>query len=119
MSQSRANAEPSLTEFLSTRARRASDGRLALDVACGLVVALAAAIWQGPGWRLITPAAVCFLAYGAWGIADRELLERIGATPRRLTVLRAARLAAAITGIVAAIALVLIAMAVALGRIIS
>ena len=119
MSESRVESEVSLTEFLSARARHSSDARLALDVAGGFVIAVAAALWHGPGWRLITPAAACFLAYGAWGIADRELLERIGATPRSLTLLRAARLAAAIVGIVAAVSLVLIGMAVALGTIIS
>jgi hypothetical protein len=119
MNRSRAGSEPSLTEFLASRARHSSDARLALDVACGLVVALAAAVWQGPGWRLITSAALCFLAYGAWGIADRELLERLGMSPRGVTLLRVARLAAAVIGIGAAIALVLIAMAVALGRVIS
>jgi hypothetical protein len=119
MSESRAESDLSLTEFLSSRARHSSDARLALDVAGGFVVAVAAALWHGPGWRLITPAAVCFLAYGAWGIADRELLEGVAAAPRRLTLLRVARIVAAIAGIVAAIALVLIGMAVALGTIIS
>lgn len=119
MSESGTGPDLSLAEFLSTRARRSSDGRLALDVACGFVVALAAAVWHGPGWRLLTPAALCFLGYGAWGIADRELLERIGAPPRSLTLLRTARLAAAIVGIAAAVTLVLTGMAVALGTIIS
>ncbi len=119
MNQSRAESQPSLTEFLSSRARHSSDARLALDVACGFVIALAAAVWQGPGWRLITPAALCFFGYGAWGIADRELLESIDASPRSLTLLRAARLVAAVVGIVAAITLVLMGMAVALGTIIS
>jgi hypothetical protein len=117
MPESSAGSDLSLAQFLSSRARRSSDGRLALDVACGFVVALAAVIWHGPGWRLITPAALCFLGYGAWGIADRELLERIGAGPRSLTLLRVARLAAAIVGIVAAVTLVLTGMAVALGTI--
>jgi len=117
MSESGAGSDLSLAEFLSSRARRSSDGRLALDVACGFVVALAAAVWQGPGWRLITAAALCFLGYGAWGIADRELLERVGATPRSLTFLRVVRLASAIVGIVAAVTLMLMGMAIALGTI--
>jgi hypothetical protein len=119
MNESRAEPEVSLTEFLSARARRSSDARLALDVGVGFVLGVAAAVWHGPGWRLITPAATCFLAYGAWGIADRELLERVGATPRTRSLLRAARLVAGIVGVVAAVALVLIGMAVALGTIIS
>ena len=119
MSESRADSELSLTEFLASRARHSSDTRLALDVAGGFVVALGAAIWQGPGWRLMTEAAACFLAYGAWGIADRELIERTAATLRIKTLLRAARLAAVIAGTVAAATFILIGMAVALGRIIS
>lgn len=117
MTESRAESDLSLSEFLSSRARHASDARLALDVACGFVVAVAAALWHGPGWHLITPAAVCFLAYGAWGIADRELLERPDASVRIRVLLQWARRVAVVIGLGAAITLVLTGMAVALGSV--
>jgi hypothetical protein len=119
MTEPRAESDLSLTEFLSSRARHASDARLALDVACGFIVAVGAAVWHGRGWYLATSAATCFLAYGVWGIADRELLERAGASPRGRSLLDAVRVASVIVGIIAAIALVLLVMAVALGRLIS
>ena len=112
-------AEPSLREFLSSRARRSSDTRLALDAGGGFVIALAATVWHGPGWRLIAPAALCFLAYGIWGIVDRELLERSTAATSTRVLLRIARGSAIVVGVSAAIALVLVGLAVGLGTIIS
>lgn len=105
MTETRTESDLSLPEFLSARARHASDTRLAMDVACGFIVAVLAAAWHGPGWHLITSAAACFLGYGAWGITDRELTERTGTSGRGVAVLRAARIAAAIVGVVAAVAL--------------
>lgn len=119
MTHPRLEPEVSLKEFLSSRARHSSDTRLALDVAGGFVVALAATVWHGPGWRLITPAALCFLAYGVWGIVDRELLERPSASAQTRVLLKVARVSAIVVGISAAAALVLVGMAVGLGRLIS
>jgi len=119
MPGSRADHEPSLPEFLSSRARRASDARLAFDVAGGFVIAVGAALWQGPGWLLLTSGAACFLAYGAWGITDRELTERTGTSQRGLALLRAVRVAATVVGGVAAVTLILGGLYIALGRNIS
>jgi hypothetical protein len=119
MTHPRLEPELSLMEFLSSRARHASDARLALDAAGGFIVALSATVWHGPGWRLIALAAICFLAYGVWGIVDRELHERPTASGRMRLVLEVARGSAIVVGISAAVALVLVGMAVGLGTIIS
>src|SRR5690348_14236466 len=97
-----------LREFLTTRARTASDLRLALDAALGLLAAIVALLWRPGGWKLVTSAALCFVAFGAWGIADRELQEReqtSGDSRVSLRLLRVARVVAATLGAAAAIAL--------------
>src|SRR3954465_3908625 len=117
MSESRPDSDLSLLEFLSARARHASDARLALDVACGLVVALGAVLRRGPAWHVITSAAVCFLAYGAWGIADRELTERVAMTSNPPAALRAGKTAAAVVGAIACASFVMTALFFLLGTI--
>src|SRR5512146_79502 len=92
----------SLPEFLAARARHATDTRLAVDALAGLVVAAGAAYWNGPGASFLVSVGACFVAYGAWGIADRELGERPTASPRVLAALRACRVAAAVLGFSAA-----------------
>jgi hypothetical protein len=60
------------------------------------------------------------MAYGVWGIADRELGERGSAgSSRALWFLRAVRIVAALTGAMAAVTAMLTALALALGRMIS
>jgi hypothetical protein len=111
------DGDASLPEFLATRARHASDARLAIDVGAGLVVASAAVLWRGTAWVVIASAAGCFLAYGGWGIADRELGEREPTGLPATKSLRAARAAAAVTGAIAAIALLISGLAVAFGSV--
>ena len=108
---------PSLGEFLSTRARHASDRRLAVDVGAGFTVLLLTLIWRGPGWPILASASTCFLAFGAWGISDRELNDPTQAPSRRRTVLRIARDLAMVVGVGAAVALALTTFAVVLGPI--
>lgn len=112
------NPEISLADFLARRARSASDVRLLVDAMVGFVVAVAALLAQGPMWYLFVSAGLCFLSFGAWGIADRELSERpvTGVAPRALIV---ARIVSAIIGYLAVVFLALGALGVALGRIIS
>jgi hypothetical protein len=63
--------DASLPEFLAHRARSASIYRLSIDLVAG-VGAIAAAVRFRPGaWLLVTSVALCFAAYGAWGLADR------------------------------------------------
>ena len=108
--------EPTLTQFLAARARQASDARLALDVGAGFLVVLAASIWRGKGWDVAATAGLCVLAYGVWGITDRELGER-GKTGYASGSLRAGRIAAATIGVVAAVGFALSALAIILGPI--
>jgi hypothetical protein len=112
------NPEISLTDFLARRARRSSDARLISDAVIGFAVAVAALLAQGPVWYLFTSAGICFLSFGAWGIADRELAERDGGSPL-VRLLAAARVLSAISGFIAAAALFIGALGVAIGRVIS
>ncbi|HET6680850.1 MAG TPA: hypothetical protein VFG84_06585 [Gemmatimonadaceae bacterium] len=114
------NRDTSLRELLADRARRASDARLALDVGVGLLVSVAAIIWRPGPWHLLLAAALCFVSFGAWGIADRELHGRPDGDPSLSRhVLSALRLLAAVIGASAALLLAFGALALALGTWIS
>ena len=113
-------SETTLPQMLAHRARHASDFRLVMDTAGGILVASAAAYWRPAGWLLLLCASMCFAAFGAWGIADRELSERppqaMDSTTRALRVTRGISV---VVGVVAAIALLLVACGFALGSLIS
>src|SRR5690349_21777137 len=112
------NPEISLTAFLARRARTSTDARLVVDAVVGFIVAVAALLAQGPVWYLFTSGGICFLSFGAWGIADRELSEtQPESMPARM--LKLARIASAIIGFIAAAAFVTGALGVAIGRVIS
>ena len=110
--------EISLTDFLARRARAASDARLIVDAVVGFVVAVAALLAQGPVWYLFSSAGICFLSFGAWGIADRELGERQAASVTTRW-LQFARFSSAIIGFTAAGVFLVRALGVAIGRVIS
>lgn len=78
----------SLPALLANRARQASDRRLVLDAAAGVLAATTVLIFRPPLWISLAPLAAAFAMFGVWGILDRELQEP-HASPRRL--LRAAR----------------------------
>ena len=63
----------SLGELLHDRAMHASSRRLGLDIVGGAMVAAAIAWARPKGWLVLVAAAICFLAYGAWAIAERRL----------------------------------------------
>lgn len=109
---------PTLPALLAHRARHASDGRLVLDAAGGLIVGALALATRPPGWPILTSAAASFLAYGVWGISDR-ILDDAGVGAYSARALRALRGAAAALGAASALALVLTAMAFMLGTWIS
>lgn len=107
-----------LPALLARRARGASDGRLALDAAAGLIASALVLVLRPPAWPLMLSAAVCFLAFGVWGISDRAVREStVGA--RRLRALRALRATAVALGVVGALALAAAGMALMLGTWIS
>ena len=113
-----ADVELSLSEFLTRRARHSSDARLVLDAVVGFAVAISAILWGGPAWHVLASVGTCFLAYGAWGIADRELGDR-PAPARGVVPLKVVRSATAIIGFGAAIFFVLGALGIVYGRFIS
>ncbi|HEX8850559.1 MAG TPA: hypothetical protein VF761_13590 [Gemmatimonadaceae bacterium] len=78
---------------LAARARRSSDGALALAAAIGCAY-LAALVALHPSWWSFVVAPIAIGAYGLWGIADRELVA--GDATRRRLLLAARALAAAI-----------------------
>lgn len=111
--------DASLPEFLAARARHATDTRLTVDALAGLTVAAVVAYWNGPGAPFLASVALCFFAYGIWGIADRELGERPMAAPRVRGALTVLRTLAAVLGFAAAAYIVVLALAKALGVMIS
>ena len=111
--------EQGLTEFLSDRAHRASDTRLALDVAIGVVGAVVAIVRRPWAWPVLLGAALCFLAFGAWAIADRELADRQLEHGPAARTLRAVRAVSAMVGALAGAEMLLAILGIALGTIIS
>ncbi len=107
-----------LPDLLAARARNASDVRLAVNTAGGLIAGGVLAATRPPLWAALLPAAVCFLAYGTWGITDRVLREG-GHAPTAAKALRALRGAAAAIGFGAGIVFLLAVLALALGQWIS
>lgn len=94
----------SLPDFLADRARRATDTRLFLDGAGGLLLFGAAVALRPHWWVVLAAVGVCLFAFALWGIADRELAERHAHIARVGSgLLRAARLAAVIAGTAAAL----------------
>lgn len=105
------HADGTLGEWLAARARAVSPRRLALDVGGGGTGALLAALWRPPGWPALLGAALCFVAFGAWAVAERRLtaprlsdtLPSLGEPPADWSpAWRALRAAAALVGTLAA-----------------
>lgn len=111
------NREESLGEFLADRARSASDDKLAWQAIGAVITAVAIAFWRGPAWDIRLALMTCLLAYGLWGIADRDLAN--ASRPRGQLFPRAIRALAAVCGFGAAAYLMLALLGRALGKIIS
>lgn len=111
--------EESLGEFLATQARRASEPLLAGHAITAVLAAVGIAAWRGPLWDVRLGIAVCFLAFGIWGIADRDLMQHPTGSRRFRLGRRTARVIAAAIGFAAAAYLMLALMGRALGTIIS
>lgn len=108
MSDSLVRNDATLSELLTARARGASDRRLALDSALGVLAACALAWWRPMAWVPLLGAALCFAAFGAWGIAMRELGEPASVhASGTVHALHALRGAAVVTG-AAGVALLLL-----------
>jgi hypothetical protein len=112
--------DASLSEFLVARARSASDGRLVLDVVAGSLLALGLATWRPTGWISLVAALLCLVAFGLWGITDRELRERAQDAPSAIIgVLRAARATVTLVGGLAAVTALFASLGLVLGTWIS
>ena len=107
-----------LFQALAVRARATSDGRLALAVMGGFATTLSMAVWRPAGWLIIGGVGLCTAAFGAWGIADRELAESCAARSISV-VLRGVRVLSVALGVCAAIGAALALLAAALGTWIS
>ena len=112
-------ASDDLFHALAARARTTSDGRLVLAVLGGLATTLGTAVWRPFGWLVIGGVGLCAAAFGAWGIADRELAERSAMTGSAVVVLRVVRVCSVIVGSCAAIVAALVMLGAALGTWIS
>ena len=111
--------DATLVEVLVERARGASDLRLVLDAVLGIVAAVAFAWWGPAGWPVLVSIALGFAAFGAWGIADRELNER-RSQPRTLALaLEGVKVLAVAVAIAAGIVTTVHALTFLLGRWIS
>lgn len=112
--------DASLSEFLAHRARSASVRRLSIDLAVGITGASAALWWRPAAWLVLTSLAMCFLAYGAWGLVDRAR-SRLAIRDNRFLNASVDALCAAMAavGVVAAAGLLLSVWAIALGTWIS
>lgn len=111
--------EETLGEFLAGRARSASEVRLVGDAAFSVFAAVAVGVWRGPLWDVRIALALCFVAFGIWGVADRDLARCTESTRRTPSVLRAARFAAAVLGFGAAAYLMMSLLGRAIGKVIS
>lgn len=120
MSAATSHANDGLFHVLAARARATSDGALVLAVIAGLTATIVVAIWRPAAWIVLGSIGVCAAAFGGWGIADRELVERAATGhPAAVTALRAVRLLALLAGVAAAIVAALRVLGVALGTWIS
>jgi hypothetical protein len=96
----RAPGNDDLFHALAARARAASDGSLVLAVILGLAATLGIALWRPVAWLLLVSLGVVAAAFGAWGIADRELADHSRGISA--TLLRGVRLLSVVVGACAA-----------------
>ena len=111
--------EETLGELLASRARRASESRLASDAVLAVVAAVAVGVWRGPLWDVRAAIALCVLAFAVWGVADRDLQGRADRPARATLLPRGTRLAAGLLGFGAAAYAMMSLLGRAIGRVIS
>jgi hypothetical protein len=113
-------SDATLLEVLAARARSSSARRLAVDCIVGAVIA-AAVLRRDSALKIVmTSAAVCLVAYGAWGLVDRAVAMSATKTgTRAATALKVLRALIAVCGVLAAVGVLLGVWALALGTWIS
>ena len=92
-----------LPDLLVQRARNASDKRLVVDAAVGLIGAASVAVLRPPLWIPLASLAFCLGAFGIWGILDRETADSSHRSGGTRFLVGARALAAALGGMAAAI----------------
>ena len=92
-----------LPELLVQRARNASDKRLVVDAAVGLVGAASVAVLRPPLWIPLASLAFCLGAFGVWGILDRETADSSNGEQNSRLLLGARAITATLGGAAAAI----------------
>jgi len=110
--------ELGMGEFLTSRARTASESRLTLDVTVGLVAVIVAAALKPEWWLPLASAGSSFVAFGIWAILDR-IAPSTGSPHRLAVLLKPARILVAVIGIVSAAALLFFLWAMTIGTWIS
>ena len=107
----------SLAEILRRSVRAAPDVELVLALAVGSAACATMFAVRPWGWRTLASAGVALAAIGAWGMLDREVVERAasGRSADSLRALRALRALVGIAGWMALAALVFSIAAVAIG----
>jgi hypothetical protein len=108
-----------LFRTLAAHAREMRDGQLVLVVLVGLATALGVAVWQPPAWPLVGSLSFGVAAFGAWGIADRELIARDAARGPSWRILRLIRGICVLCGACAVVVALFSLLGVALGTWIS
>jgi hypothetical protein len=112
--------DASLLEVLAARARSSSARRLAVDCIAGAVVAAAALRWDSAFTIVMTSAAVCLVAYGAWGLVDRAAAISAAKTSRpAANAIQLLRALIVLCGVLGAVGVLLGVWALALGTWIS
>jgi hypothetical protein len=119
MTHSKLEQEESLGQFLASRARDLSDSRLAGNAIAAALMAVGVAAWRGPLWDVRIGIAVCILAFGVWGVADRDLERDATPSRRKTLVFTLIRLIAATTGFAAAAYVMMALLGRAIGKVIS
>ena len=113
-----AGARPpeNLLQFLASRARHASEGRLVADVGVGILAIVAVLYWHPWAWLPLLSAGSGLAAFGAWGILDREIGERMDASSVASRLLRVARSVVGAVGWLAFVVFILSAISLGLGE---
>ncbi len=112
-----APTDATLAELLSVRARRASPRRLTINIIAGLIAAGALYWFRPKGWAILFATAICFVAYGCWGFADRQVPRSLLVVPQGMhTLWRIARGVAGLIGVLAFATALVVFLGFALGR---
>lgn len=109
------SGDQGLPALLASAARSASVGTMLTEIAVGMAGVAAVLWWRPPTTPAALSGAVLLVAFGCWGIADRELAEAEPSTALR-PVFVAGRAIAAVVGWAALLVVVFSVVGIAIGR---